>query len=85
MEKNCLGVGFKMDVVNTMGFEDSFVDARMLGYIMRVSMPITTTIALANVMGVAIVMGQKTGINVVSFANVTNILSGVQKNILNII
>ncbi len=74
-----------MDVVNTMGFEDSFVDARMLGYIMRVSMPITTTIALANVMGVAIVMGQKTGINVVSFANVTNILSGVQKNILNII
>jgi fructose-1-phosphate kinase PfkB-like protein len=53
MEKNCLGVGFKMDVVNTMGCGNSFVIVGMLGYIMWVSMPITTTIALANAMGVA--------------------------------
>jgi hypothetical protein len=85
MDKNCWGVGFKMDVVNTMNCEDNFVHAGMLGYIMRVSRPITTTIALANAMGVAIIMGRGASKNMASVVKVTNILNGILQNILNII
>jgi hypothetical protein len=79
MEKICLGVGLKVDVVDTVGCGDSFAAAVMLGYNMRVSVPITTTIALANAVGAATAMGQGAGRNVANAAKVTDILSGIQQ------
>ncbi|KAH8947085.1 hypothetical protein BDL97_11G022100 [Sphagnum fallax] len=70
---------FKVDVVDTVGCGDSFAAAVMLGYNMRVSVPITTTIALANAVGAATAMGQGAGRNVASAAKVTDILSGIQQ------
>ncbi|XP_057825659.2 uncharacterized protein LOC131037517 isoform X1 [Cryptomeria japonica] len=64
---------FKVHVADTVGCGDSFASAIVMGYIN--SMPLITTLALANAVGGATAMGCGAGRNVATFEKVTELLS----------
>lgn len=68
-----------MEVVDTVGCGDSFAAAVILGYIMRNSVPISTTLALANAVGAATAMGQGAGRNVACASKVVELLATTLK------
>lgn len=68
----------KVEVADTVGCGDSFAAAIMMGYIKQGTMPITTTLALANAVGAATAMGQGAGRNVASAAKVLELLGSAE-------
>lgn len=68
----------KVEVADTVGCGDSFAAAIMMGYIKQGTMPIPTTLALANAVGAATAMGQGAGRNVASAAKVLELLGSAE-------
>lgn len=80
MASHAIGCVVKVEVADTVGCGDSFAAAIMMGYIKQATMPITTTLALANAVGAATAMGQGAGRNVASAAKVLELLGSAEEH-----